>query len=91
MSYNRQKEVGGGGGALSNCALTGSEELVRPEAVRAAGETGSDTKVTEEEAGYKNAVGVQTAPETRASATVLCVTFPPRCAIPGQANSSDDC
>lgn len=46
-------EWGGEGGALSNCALTGSEGLVRPEAVRAAGETGSDIKVTEERLGIK--------------------------------------
>lgn len=44
---------GGGEGVLSNCPLTGSGGLVRPGAVRPAGGTGSDIKVTEERPGIK--------------------------------------
>lgn len=54
-------------GVLSNCPLTGSEGLVPPEAVRPAGETGSDTKVTEERLGIKCRRGPNDSREVRIS------------------------
>lgn len=73
---------------MSNCALTGSEGLVRPEAVRAAGETGSDTKVTEERLGIKMPSWSKRLRDVRDS---LVRDLSTRCTITGQANYSDDC
>lgn len=82
--------MGWEGGALSNCALTGSEGLVRPEAVRAAGGTGSDIKVTEERLAIKMRRDPNDSRDARISDS-LVRDLSPRCTVTGQANSSDDC
>lgn len=63
---------------------------MRPEAVRAAGETGSDTKVTEERLGIKMPSWSKRSRDARVSDS-LVRDLSPRCTTPDQGNHSDDC